>query len=264
MPPTIKTLIVDDEPLARAALRNLLGGEPDVEVVGEAADGVAALDAIRRLRPDLLFLDVKMPVLSGLQMLEHLGSEPAPVVIFVTAFDRYAVQAFEAQALDYLLKPLTVPRFRAAVARARNTLARSASLERHAHVLAALRSLAGEGAAEAAVVLGRPSVNRIEVRVGNRVRWIPAGSIDWIEARRNHARLHVAGEYYLIRRTMGDLEEALDPRLFVRIHRTAIANRTRIREVAHEGHGEYRVLLADGTRLKLGRTYRHRLLPEGP
>jgi two-component system LytT family response regulator len=263
MAPTIKTLIVDDEPLARAALRTLLGGEPDVEVVGEAADGGTAVDAIHRLRPHLVLLDVRMPVASGLQVLERLAPDETPVVIFVTAFDRYAVQAFEAGALDYLLKPLTVPRFRAAVARARKTLARTESLERHAHMLAVIRSLAGSAEAGASRVGARPSLDRFEVRVGPRVRWIPAETIDWIEARRNHARLHAAGETYLIRRTMGDLEAALDPRVFVRVHRTAIANRARIREVTHEGHGEYRVLLTDGTPLKLGRTYRHRLLPEG-
>jgi len=261
---TLKTLIVDDEPLARAALRKLLANEPDIDVVGEAADGIAGLEAIRRLRPDLVFLDVQMPAASGLQVLERLGPAVLPVVIFVTAFDRYAVSAFDAQALDYLLKPLTPSRFRAAVTRARAEITRTESLERHARMLAVIRSLSGETGGAPAPTPTRPSLDRLAVRVGDRIRWVPTPTIDWIEARRNQARLHVGADIFPVRRTMGQLEETLDRQQFVRVHRTAIANRARILEVVHEGHGEYRLVLTDGTRLKLGRTYRHRLLPNDP
>ncbi len=257
----IRVLVVDDEPLARAALRRLLADEAGIEVVGEGADGAGALEPIRRLRPDLVFLDVKMPGMSGLDLVQRLGPTELPVIVFVTAFDEYAVAAFEAHALDYLMKPLTVPRFRAALARARTTIAREAALERHAQVLAVLQSLAANGPATPEL-RERPArrLDRFQVEVNHRIVWIDAADIDWIESDRNLVLLHVGSSTYQIRRTMGAIEQALDPARFVRIHRTAIVNRARIQEVRHDGHGEYHVRVGDGTELKLGRTFRHRLV----
>jgi len=242
----LRVLVVDDEPLARRGIHARLGRMADVEIVGECASGREAVDAIRGLSPDLVFLDVQMPGLDGFGVVEAVGAERMPVVVFVTAYDQHALRAFEARALDYLLKPIDDERFEQAVARARARVA-----ERRESAVG--RRLAAAPAAPAA------PLERILVRSGGRVLLVAADEVDWIEAAGDYLRLHVGPARHLLRETMGALEARLDPRRFVRIHRSTIVNVSRIRELQPYFNREYVVLLRDGTRLKLSRGYRERL-----
>ncbi len=245
----MRVLIVDDEPLARERLRALLQAEPDVEVVGECADGRQAVEAIRAHQPDLIFLDVRMPELDGFGVLEALAREPRPAVIFVTATDRFALQAFDADALDYLLKPFDRERFRNALGRARARIGRDAD----AAVREQLRTLL-EG-----VQPERKYLDRVVVKSSARVFFLRVEEIDWIEAAGNYLKLHAGGEAHLLRETMNNLEARLDPALFLRIHRSTIVNLERVRELQPWFHGDYAVLLRDGTRLTLSRSYRQKV-----
>jgi two-component system LytT family response regulator len=231
---TIRTLIVDDEPLARTNLRVLLRADPEIEIVGECGSGVAAVDDIRRLAPDLLFLDVQMPGCDGFEVLESLGADAPPAIVFVTAYDRYALKAFEVSALDYLLKPFDDVRFHRTLARAREQVRRNQNSAR--------------------------KIDRIVVRSAGRVNFLRVSEIDWIEAADYYACLHVAGKSHLLRRKMADLERDLDPACFCRIHRSAIVNRDRVRELKLNAAGEYDVVLHDGTRLRVSRRYRDQLM----
>jgi len=226
----IRTLVVDDEPLARANLLVLLRADPEIEVVGECGSGIGAVDDIRRLAPELLFLDVQMPGCDGFEVLESLGGAAPPAVVFVTAYDRYALKAFEVEALDYLLKPFDDARFRRTLARAKEQVRRSAG-----------------------------KTDRIVVRSAGRVSFMRVAEIDWIEAADYYACLHVAGKSHLLRRKMTDLERELDPERFCRIHRSTIVNRDRVQELKLNAAGEYDVVLRDGTRLRMSRRYRDRL-----
>ena len=239
----LRVLVVDDEPLARRGIHVRLGRMAGVEIVGECASGREAVDAIRGLSPDLVFLDVQMPGLDGYGVVEAVGAERMPVVVFVTAYDQHALRAFEARALDYLLKPIDDERFEQAVARARARVA-----ERRESAVG--RRLAAAPAAP---------LERILVRSGGRVLLVAADEVDWIEAAGDYLRLHVGPARHLLRETMGALEARLDPRRFVRIHRSTIVNVSRIRELQPYFNREYVVLLRDGTRLKLSRGYRERL-----
>jgi two-component system, LytTR family, response regulator len=240
-------LIVDDEPLAREGVRLNLEGEPDVEVVGECGDGPSAVQAIRTLNPDLVFLDVQMPGLDGFGVLEELAADRMPVVIFVTAYDEFALRAFDAHALDYLLKPFDAERFQKALARARRQLSNQEVIG--TRLITMLEELHGRT---------RP-VDRLAVRTGGRIIFLRTDEIDWIEAEGNYARLHVGGKAYLLRETMSNLEGKLDPRSFVRIHRSTIVRIDRIREMEPLFQGEYQVTLNEGTRLTSSRGYRDRL-----
>jgi two-component system LytT family response regulator len=232
---TIRTLIVDDEPLARTNLAVLLRADPEIEIVGESGSGVAAIDDIRRLTPDLLFLDVQMPGCDGFEVLESLGADAPAAIVFVTAYDRYALKAFEVEALDYLLKPFDDARFRRTLVRAKEQVRGNRNPDRQ--------------------------LDRFVVRTAGRVSFLRASEIDWIEAADYYACLHVAGKSHLIRRKMADLERDLDPLRFCRIHRSTIVNRDRIRELTLNPAGEYDVILRDGTRLRLSRRYREQVLP---
>jgi two-component system LytT family response regulator len=237
----IRTLIVDDEPVARRRIRRLLKSEPDVEVVGECGDGREAIDTIRSLAPDLVFLDVQMPEADGFEVLGAIGT-PLPAVIFVTAFDQYALTAFEVHALDYLLKPFNRQRFEQAVKRAREHLERRTD----DRLLNLLKDL-------------RPPVRRLTrfvVRSEGRLRLVDVGQVDWIEAADNYARLHVGKTTHLVRETMSRLALELDPEKFVRIHRSTIVRLDRIRELVPAFHGDLVVVLHDGTRLDMSRGYR--------
>jgi two-component system LytT family response regulator len=227
----IRTLVVDDEPLARSNLLVLLRADPEIEVVGECGSGVAAVDEIRRLAPELLFLDVQMPGCDGFEVLESLGGAAPPAVVFVTAYDRYALKAFEVEALDYLLKPFDDARFRRTLSRAKEQVRRASG-----------------------------KTDRIVVRSAGRVSFLRVAEIDWIEAADYYACLHVAGKSHLLRRKMSDLERELDPASFCRIHRSTIVNRDRVRELKLNAAGEYDVVLRDGTRLRMSRRYRDRLM----
>ena len=245
----MRALIVDDEPLARERLRTLLADEPSVEVAGECGDGRSALAAIRELEPDVVFLDVQMPEMDGFEVLERLGPANLPVIVFVTAFDQYAIRAFEVCALDYLLKPFDRERFQQTLARARGEHERRNAGEwsdRLRTVLDELRSRARHA-------------DRLIVRSGGRVIFLRVDELDWAEAAGNYVRLHAGPAEYLYRETMAGLEAMLDPARFARIHRSTIVNVDRIREMHPLFKGDYTVVLRDGRQLTLSRAYRERL-----
>ena len=252
MTPPIRTLIVDDEPAARAAIRTLLAGETDIEIVGECADGRAAVESIRALTPDLLFLDVQMPELDGFAVLRSIDAVRRPVVVFVTAYDRYALDAFHAHALDYLLKPYGDDRFHDALARARQQVRQGALGALSDRVERLLAELGGrEGAPEV--------LQRIVIKADGRVTVLPVADVDWIEADGDYVRIHAGAAAHVLRQTMKQLESQLDAGRFVRIHRSIIVNVERIKELQPYFRGEYVVILKDGARLKLSRGFREHL-----
>ena len=247
---TLRTLIVDDEPLARERVRMMLAAHDDMLVVGECGDGQQAIAAIRQHRPDLVFLDVQMPGVDGFGVLRELQDESLPYVVFVTAYDQYALKAFEVHALDYVLKPFNAERFGHALDRARTTLARhDASLFDRQRLRELVSSLAAE----------QREKQRLVVRSSGRVFFVKMDDIDWIEAEGNHVRLHMGSQSHLLRETMKGMEGVLDPSVFFRIHRSTIVNADRIRELQPLFHGEYAVILRDGTRLVASRGPDNRL-----
>jgi two-component system, LytTR family, response regulator len=246
---TIRAVIVDDEPLARLRIRNLLAEVEDVEVVAECANGREAIQAIEESPPDLLFLDIQMPELDGFDVLQAIGAGQVPVVIFVTAYDQFALRAFEAHALDYLLKPFDDERFEAALERARERIRQQQGGDLDRRLRAFLQEVRGD----------RGYLQRLVVPTGHRSVFIRTEEIDWIEAERNYIRLHVGGRAYLLRENLSRIESALDPAKFCRIHRSTIVNVDRIQAVESLFRGEYLVLLHDGTKLTSGRSYRPNL-----
>ncbi len=244
----IRALIVEDEPLARERLRTLLAEENDVQLLGELADGRTAVEAIRARRPDLVFLDVNIPELNGFGVIEEIGAEEMPAVIFVTAYDQFAVQAFDTHALDYILKPFDEERFQTALDRARDVLRR-----RDAGVLdERLKDLLQE--------VRRPHyVERLAVKAGGKILFLKTDDIDWIGAEGNYARLHMGNRSHLLRETMSSLEDKLDPEKFLRIHRSTIVRVDAIVELEPLFQGDYVVILRDGTRLTSSRGYRSNL-----
>ena len=236
----MRVLIVDDEPLACERIRTLLGGERDIEIAGECHDGRSAVETIRRTAPDLVFLDVQMPEMDGFAVLAAL--ERMPAVIFVTAFDQFAIRAFEVHALDYLLKPFDRERFHKALARARQ-----------GDLDARLRGLIAE------LRTRKEFTERLVVRAGGRVLFLGVNEVDYIEAAGNYVRLHAGSEEYLYRETMAHLEAALDPARFARIHRSTIVNVSRVKELYPLFRGDFTVVMRDGRRLTLAKSYRARL-----
>lgn len=251
---TVRVVIVDDEELARRGVRARLDRLGDVEILAECGSGREAVDAIRRTAPDLVFLDVQMPGKSGFDVVEEVGWSAFPRVIFVTAHDRFAVRAFEINALDYLLKPIDDERFDRALQRAREDIERDRESELGRRLASVVREVGGRAAE---TDLGFP--DRFVVRSFGRVVFVPADDIDWIEAAGDYVTLHVGAKAWLLRETMTAIERKLNPRAFVRIHRSTIVNIDRIAELRSFDNGEYQVLLADGTKLKLSRTYRQTL-----
>ena len=243
----IRVLIVDDEPLARERLRTFLQDEPEVSLVGECATGKEAVAAIRKKKPHLVFLDVQMPELNGFGVLEQLGPEHCPPVIFVTAHDRFACRAFEVHAIDYLLKPFDRSRFRTALGRALRRIQAppAGQSQQMANLLAEVRP----GALS----------DRLAVKSGGRVLLIKLEEIDYIEAASNYVEIHVGRESHLLRETMTKLEERLPSDRFLRISRSTIVHIDRIKELQPLFHGEYSVILRDGTKLTLSRGYRDKL-----
>lgn len=246
---TIRTLIVDDEPLARERLRTLLADEPDVAVVGECGNGREALRAITEQRPDLVFLDVQMPELDGFEVLRRLGGTGAPAIVFVTAYDQYALRAFDVHALDYLLKPFDRERFGNTLRRVRVELQRSAAGVLDDRVKRLLLALDRKTQFD----------QRLAIKSGGRISFVPTEEIEWIEAADNYVRLHTESGVHLLRSTMNEIEERLDPDQFVRIHRSAMVRIARIREIQPWFNGEYVVILRDGTKRTSSRGYRDRL-----
>jgi two-component system, LytTR family, response regulator len=243
MRPPIRVAIVDDEPLARQALRIALEGDPEVVVVGDCI-GVDAPALIEREGVELVFLDVQMPEVDGFEVLAALRPGALPATVFVTAYDEYAVRAFEVHAIDYLLKPFDDARLMTALARAKERLARNGAAAGQP-LIALLDERARGGCVE-----------RFLVRARGKVVVVRAEDIDWIEAADYYATLHVGGESHLIRETMTDLEGSLDARRFVRVHRRAIVNIDRVREVHPLFRGDCTLVLADGTQVRLSRTRR--------
>ena len=249
---TLRTLIVDDEPRARERVRMMLGMHDDVAVIGEVGDGQQAIDAIRQERPDLVFLDVQMPSVDGFGVLRALEGEIMPYVVFVTAYDQYALRAFEVHALDYVLKPFNAERFSQALQRARAAISRRDDIEGSVDK-DRLRSLVASLTAE------QREKQRIVVKSSGRVFFVKVDDIDWIEAEGNYVRLHMGAQSHLLRETMKGMESVLDTSQFIRIHRSTIVNADRIRELQPLFHGEYAVILRDGTRLVASRGPDNRL-----
>jgi len=250
-PPPTRVLIVDDEPLARERIRTLLSEDTGFEVAGEAGDGATAAQAIMALNPDLVFLDVQMPGSDGFDVIDAVGPDKMPFVVFVTAYDRYALRAFDVHALDYLLKPFDRERFRQALLRAHQQLAKAdgpgSDIERRlAAIVNDLRP-------------PKAKTDRFVVKSGGRIFFVRTSEIDWIEAAGNYVKLHVGNDSHLIRETMNAVEGKLSPELFVRIHRCHIVNIEQVRELQPWFNGEYVVFLKSGTRLTLSRGYRERL-----
>jgi len=232
-PAKIRALIVDDEPLARSNLAVLLRMDPDIGIVGECGSGAEALGEVRVANPDLLFLDVQMPECDGFDVLELLGSELPPAIVFVTAYDQYALRAFEAGALDYLLKPFDNARFELALSRAKQRIR-----------------------------LGRDrsqKLERVVIKNAGELCFVKTSEIDWIEAADYYACLHVGSRSHLLRRSLSDLEQDLDPNVFCRVHRSSIVNLERVRGLKLTPDGEYDVLLESGIRVRLSRRYRKHL-----
>lgn len=248
----IRALIVDDEPLARARIRRFLASEKDLEIVGESGDGRAAVADVKRLKPDLMFLDIQMPEAAGLQVVEELAKDHMPVVIFVTAYDRYAIQAFDVHAIDYLLKPYTRDRFSRAVDRARKQLLNASRSDFDQRLISLLEHAAG-GAEHR-------HLQRLMIKSSGRIYFIKADEVDWIGAEGNYVNLHVGREAHLLRETMSHLATKLDPEKFVRIHRSTIVNVDRVKELQPLFSGDYVAILDNGTKLNLSRAYREKSL----
>jgi two-component system LytT family response regulator len=236
-PAKIRTMVVDDEPLARSNLTVLLRRDPEIAVVGECGSGVDAAEEIRRAKPDLLFLDIQMPECDGFDVLTSLGKEVPSAIVFVTAYDQYALRAFEAGALDYLLKPFDTARFERALDRAKQKIIGVAGVDK-----------------------GQPrKLERMVIKSAGEVVFVSVAEIDWIEAADYYAALHVGTKTHLLRRSISDLEQDLDADVFCRIHRSTIVNLERVQSLKLGEDGEYRVVIQSGAELRLSRSYRKQI-----
>jgi two-component system, LytTR family, response regulator len=245
---SIRTLIVDDEPWARTRLASLLRDESDFSIVQSAASAAEAIDAIRALTPDVVFLDVQMPGQDGFAVIEAVGVDSMPLVVFATAYEQHAVRAFDAQALDYLLKPFDEERFARTLARVRH------ELDDLQGARASLQQLVQARQGE------RRYLQRLAVSSAGRVLFVKVDEIDWLEADGNYVTLHVGSKRHLLRESLSALADKLDPQQFVRLHRRAIVNVERVREISPWCRGEQAIVLCDGTQLTIGRTFRARLM----
>jgi two-component system, LytTR family, response regulator len=239
----VRTLIVEDEPHARHYLRELLAGEPDVAIVGEASSGAEGADLIREVSPDLVFLDIQMPDLTGFDVIAEIGVEKMPAFVFVTAYNEYAVRAFEVEAVDYLCKPFDRDRL-------------AASLERAMRRLQLRNTDAAENGVTALQDKTQRWVSRIPIKEKNGIIFVPVEGILWIEAADKYVELHTADRTYLARQTIQSLEESLDPKQFVRIHRSTIVRKAAVRGLHPLFHGDYLMRLSNGTELTLSRNFR--------
>jgi two-component system LytT family response regulator len=245
----IRTLVVDDEELARDRIQALLAEQPDVEIVGVCSDGPSAVEAIDRTQPDLVFLDVQMPGMDGFEVIDTVDADVMPAVVFVTAHDAHALRAFEIHALDFLLKPFDQTRFEKALDRARGHLNRDRAGGLDPRLVSLLEELHEE----------RKYSERLIVKSGGRVFFVRTEEIDWVEASGNYVKIHTKNDAHLLRESMKNMEGRLDPKTFVRIHRSAIVNIDRIKELEPWFHGVYIVIMRDGTRLTASRVFSDRL-----
>jgi two-component system, LytTR family, response regulator len=241
----IRAIVVDDEPLGRDRIRMFAEARSDVEVIAECADGRSAINAIHRRKPDLVFLDVQMPGVDGFDVIREIGPENMPAVIFVTAYDEHAVEAFEVHALDYLLKPFRSDRFAEAV-------------DRVSRIIKEGRQESRRGLDTLISARSQP-LDRILIKGARKAHFVLVSEIDWIESAGNYLRLHAGERVHLMRQTMKNIERQLDPNRFVRIHRCAIVNLSSVKELHRTDGGEYIVVLVGGKRLRLSRGYRNRL-----
>jgi two-component system, LytTR family, response regulator len=252
----IRTLIVDDEPLARRNLRLLLEKDPQIEIMDECRNGREAVKAIDSLAPDLIFLDIQMPEMDGFEVIGKVGPERIHAIIFVTAFDQYALKAFEVHALDYLLKPFDDARFMKALQQAKSQIEQREINKISKKLLALLEDRENKREQSPRE---KTYLTRLMIKLANRVVLLKVSEIDWIEADGNYAKLHVGRKAHLLREKMHDLEAQLDPKDFVRIHRSIIVNLERIKELHPHLNGDYIVVLEDGVQLKLSRSRREQL-----
>lgn len=266
METSLKTIIVDDESLARRGLKHRLNHVDDVEIVAEAKNGREALELIREHAPDLVFLDIQMPGMDGFDVLRALPSDELPCIVFVTAFDEYAIKAFEAHALDYLLKPVDDERLAAAVQRVREQCEQKKALGHKRSLLRLVSQLTGQAVGSMREVkarglerLGRKEVPRLEIRDGGKTTWVKQADIDWIDAAGDYMCVHAGGETLIMRMTMKRLEQELDPAILQRVHRSTIVNVRRIREMRAHINGEYFLTLESGHTVKLSRSYKRKL-----
>lgn len=247
---TIRTLIVDDEPLARSKIRHFLDNEQDFEVVGECGNGNEAISAINHKAPDLVFLDIQMSGLDGFSVIESVGADRMPATVFVTAYDQYAVRAFDFHAIDYLLKPFDRQRFHEAVRQIRQKIEVADTSRLNRRLMTLLEGLQKS----------EDHVERLAVKTSSGVTFIRTADIDWVDAAGNYVRLNTGdGEAHLLRETMRALEQRLDPKRFVRVHRSTIVNVERIEEIRAQTHGEHLIVMASGQRLTLSRSYRNKV-----
>jgi two-component system LytT family response regulator len=245
----IRVLIVDDEPLARKRLRELLKDDSEIVIVGECANGAETLSATREVAPDLIFLDVQMPGIDGLAVSESLNGSGSPLVVFVTAYEQYAVRAFDAQAVDYLLKPFDRARFTRALGRAKERLREKDRYDVNRRILGLLSE-----------IKDKPQyLDRLVIKNNDRVFVLKTDEIDWIEAEGNYVRIHFGKQSSLMRETLTRLAEQLDPRKFPRIHRSRLVNIDHIQELQPWSHRDWRIILRSGAELRLSRNYRDRL-----
>jgi two-component system LytT family response regulator len=246
---SIRVLVTDDEPIARRRIRRFLRAESNVEVIGEASNGREAIEAIRQHNPDLVFLDVQMPGMDGFEVVENLERTKLPAVVFVTAHDAHALRAFEIHALDFLLKPFDQTRFEKALERARGHLSQTTGPVLDSRLVTLLEELHEE----------RKYSERLIVKSSGRVFFVRTEEIDWVEASGNYVKIHTKSDAHLLRESMKNMEAKLDPKTFVRIHRSAIVNIDHIKELEPWFHGEYIVIMRDGTRLTASRVFSDRL-----
>jgi two-component system LytT family response regulator len=244
----IKVLVIDDESLARDLIIEMLKAFDEFQIVGECSDGLEAVKTIERLRPDLIFLDVQMPVLNGLEVIEEIKDEYLPEIIFVTAYDNYAIRAFDFHAIDYLLKPYSRSRFRKAVLHAKERISQQNGVETRQQMSSLLENHKNKP----------PHLQRIFVKDNGKIILLEPDAIDWIEADDKYLQLHTMKKTHLIRQTLNSIEAELDPNIFLRIHRSTIVNLTRVKEIHPLFNGEYVLILQDGNKLTLSRNYKNR------
>lgn len=245
----IQVLIVDDEPLARERIRDLLLNEPDMEIVGECSDGQEAFRDIMSKQPDLIFLDIQMPGSNGFEVLEMLGDQPLPHIIFVTAYDEYALQAFEVHAVDYLLKPFDDERFYKALSHARQMIGLKQKSKTSQKIQEVLDAVKGKSV----------YLERLMVKSKDVIHLLSVEDIEWIEADVYYVKLHIGKEVHVMRKTMKDLQQRLDPEKFIRIHRSYMVNLKFIKEIQSWFKGDYMMILKDGTKLNISRTYQQKV-----
>lgn len=261
----IRTLIVDDEPLARRGIALRLARHVDVEIIGEAANGREAFFAVSEHRPDLMFLDVQMPGVDGFELLRAIPLTQMPLTVFVTAYDRYALKAFEANAVDYLLKPIEDDRFDAAMERVRSTLAERDAVAHRESLLRLLSRIKGQPELTLDEALGSTdpvhgaNADRLSIRDGGRILLIALNEILWIDAAGDYMCVHTPTQTHVLRATLRELESKLDPRRFQRIHRSTIVNLGHVKELRPHQNGEYFLVLDSGQQLKLSRSYKEKL-----